>query len=96
MQVKDEKFYSSSENSDDEENEKHEEEKENSTNKPYVMDPDLRMLLKNTNKPVSEISFAAGFNSVEYFATAFRQKYKANPSQYRNSSRNTGINQESH
>lgn len=44
------------------------------------------MLLKNTNKPVSEISFAAGFNSIEYFATAFRQKYKINPSQYRNDS----------
>ena len=44
------------------------------------------MLLKNTNKPVSEISFAAGFNSTEYFASAFRQKYKVNPSQYRNDS----------
>lgn len=50
------------------------------------------MLLKNTTKPVSEISFAAGFNSVEYFATAFRQKYKANPSQYRNGSHKTRIN----
>lgn len=41
------------------------------------------MLLKNTSLPVAEISFAAGFNSAEYFATAFRQKYKMNPTQYR-------------
>jgi AraC family transcriptional regulator len=41
------------------------------------------MLLKNTLLPVAEISFAAGFNSAEYFATAFRQKYKMNPTQYR-------------
>lgn len=41
------------------------------------------MQLTNTADSISDISFAAGFNSVEYFATVFRQKYKVNPSQYR-------------
>lgn len=43
------------------------------------------MLLKNTSKPICDISFEAGFNSIEYFATAFKQKYKLNPSKYRKS-----------
>lgn len=46
-QAKEEKFYSSSEHSDDDEAEE-EEKKESVNTKPYVMDPDLRMLLKNT------------------------------------------------
>lgn len=41
------------------------------------------LLLKNTSKPVSEIAYSSGFNSLEYFATAFRQKYRMSPSQYR-------------
>ncbi|MGB8195074.1 MAG: AraC family transcriptional regulator, partial [Chitinophagaceae bacterium] len=42
------------------------------------------MLLKNTSIPVAQVSLASGFNSAEHFATAFKQKYKMNPSQYRN------------
>lgn len=41
------------------------------------------MLLKNSQMNISEISFHSGFNSLEYFATAFRQKYKFNPTGYR-------------
>lgn len=41
------------------------------------------MLLKNNSTPVSEISLSSGFNSAEYFATAFKQKYKMSPTQYR-------------
>lgn len=41
------------------------------------------MLLKNSTLPVAEISIAAGFNSADYFATAFKQKYKTNPTKYR-------------
>lgn len=41
-------------------------------------------LLRNTNWQVSDIAIACGFNSVEYFATAFRQKYCVTPTLYRN------------
>jgi AraC family transcriptional regulator len=41
------------------------------------------ILLRNSNLPVSDISFQSGFNTAEYFATAFKQKFKLNPSQYR-------------
>jgi AraC family transcriptional regulator len=42
------------------------------------------MLIKNSSLPISEISFSSGFNSPEYFATAFKQKYKVTPRHYRN------------
>jgi AraC family transcriptional regulator len=41
------------------------------------------MLLRNSNQQIADISFASGFNSIEHFATIFRQKFKASPSQYR-------------
>ena len=41
------------------------------------------MLLRNTNRPVTDICFTSGFNSIEHFATMFKQKYKLNPTQYR-------------
>jgi AraC family transcriptional regulator len=41
------------------------------------------MLLKNSSMPVSEISSLSGFNSADYFATVFKQKYKMSPTQYR-------------
>ncbi len=40
-------------------------------------------LLRTTSRLVSDIAFASGFNSLEYFATAFRQRYRMSPSQYR-------------
>ena len=42
------------------------------------------MLLKNSTIPVTDVAFSSGFNSVEYFATAFKQKFKMNPTMYRN------------
>jgi AraC family transcriptional regulator len=53
----------------------------------YLMNIRLKhaeMLLKNSSMPISEISFSAGFSSAEHFATTFKQKYKTNPTSYRN------------
>ncbi|MBO0933233.1 helix-turn-helix domain-containing protein [Fibrella aquatilis] len=44
-------------------------------------------LLRDTGLPITDVSFAAGFNSIEHFATAFRQRYHASPSQYRKQGR---------
>lgn len=41
------------------------------------------ILLKNSLMPIAEVSFQAGFNSAEYFATSFRQKYSMSPSDFR-------------
>lgn len=41
------------------------------------------MLLRNTNLPVADIAFTSGFNSIEYFSTAFRSKYKCPPAKFR-------------
>jgi len=52
----------------------------------YLLNTRLKhseMLLKNTSIPVTEVSFSSGFNSSSHFATAFKQRYKINPTQYR-------------
>ncbi|HMC86117.1 MAG TPA: AraC family transcriptional regulator [Chitinophagaceae bacterium] len=41
------------------------------------------MMLKNSLISILEISISSGFNTAENFATAFKQKYKLNPTQYR-------------
>ncbi len=41
------------------------------------------MLLKNSSASITEVSIQAGFASVEYFATAFRQKYHVSPTGFR-------------
>ena len=41
------------------------------------------ILLKNGVVPVTELAYECGFSSVGYFATAFRNKYRVSPSQYR-------------
>ncbi len=41
------------------------------------------MLLRNTTLPAADIAFNSGFNSVEYFTAAFRQKFNASPIQFR-------------
>ena len=43
------------------------------------------MLLKNSSMPVAAVAYACGFSSPAYFATAFKQRYKLNPAQYRKS-----------
>lgn len=49
---------------------------------------DLRLknaevLLKTTTLPITEVCFASGFNSLEYFSAAFTQKYSVPPSKFR-------------
>jgi len=41
------------------------------------------MLLRTTASPVADIAFSSGFNSIEYFTAAFKQKYKSPPASYR-------------
>jgi AraC family transcriptional regulator len=41
------------------------------------------MLLRDTNIPVGDVAFASGFNSIEYFTAAFKNKYQAAPSKFR-------------
>jgi len=41
------------------------------------------MLLRNTAQPVADIAFSSGFNSIEHFSAAFKQKYKCAPAAYR-------------
>jgi AraC family transcriptional regulator len=41
------------------------------------------MLLRDTSLPVGDIAFSSGFNSIEHFTSAFRQKYQYPPMKYR-------------
>jgi len=41
-------------------------------------------LIKNSDMPITEICFSSGFDSLEYFSTAFRKKYRESPSKFRN------------
>jgi AraC-like DNA-binding protein len=41
------------------------------------------LLLRNTAQPVADIAFSSGFNSVEHFTAAFKQKYKCPPAAWR-------------
>jgi AraC family transcriptional regulator len=41
------------------------------------------VLLRNTNKEVSEVAFASGFNSIEYFTSAFKERFKLPPSKFK-------------
>ena len=42
-----------------------------------------KVLLGTTDKPITDIAFHCGFNSIEHFATAFRQRYKISPTSHR-------------
>lgn len=42
------------------------------------------LLLRDTVLPVTDIAFTTGFNSIEHFTAAFRQKYHCPPMAYRN------------
>jgi len=55
---------------------------------PYRYLQDLRlknaeMLLKSTTLSITDVCFMSGFNSLDYFSTAFSKKYKLSPSKYR-------------
>jgi AraC family transcriptional regulator len=41
------------------------------------------ILMRNTKMPVTDIAFSSGFNSLEYFISAFRLKYNSSPVKYR-------------
>lgn len=42
------------------------------------------LLLRNTTRPVMDVAFASGFNSIEHFTSAFSGRYKIPPAQFRN------------
>jgi AraC family transcriptional regulator len=41
------------------------------------------LLLKNSTKPVMDVAFSSGFNSIEHFTSAFSNRYKVPPAQFR-------------
>jgi AraC family transcriptional regulator len=41
------------------------------------------ILLHNTEMSVGDIAFTSGFNSIEYFTSAFHQKFKCSPTKFR-------------
>jgi AraC-like DNA-binding protein len=45
------------------------------------------LLLRNTTQPVADVAFSSGFNSIEHFTAAFKQKYKCPPAKYRETNR---------
>ncbi|MDR3595014.1 AraC family transcriptional regulator [Clostridium sp.] len=45
-------------------------------------------LLNTTDKPITEISFETGFNSVSYFNKLFKEKFKVTPKEFRNANKN--------
>jgi AraC-like DNA-binding protein len=46
-------------------------------------------MLLATHLPVADIAFHSGFNSIDYFSSAFKKQYKLSPSAFRNSSKKT-------
>lgn len=51
----------------------------------YRLDKSTR-LLKDTDKTVTEIAAAVGFNGSSYYAEAFRKWYGTSPTEFRNAS----------
>jgi len=42
-----------------------------------------KMLITSSEKSIGDIAFECGFNSLEHFATAYRQHFKISPTKYR-------------
>ena len=42
-----------------------------------------KILLNTTDQPVTDVAFASGYNSIEHFATAYRRRFRTNPSRDR-------------
>lgn len=42
-----------------------------------------QMLLRDTSMPVADIAFSSGFNSIEHFSAAFRQRLNTSPAAFR-------------
>ncbi len=55
---------------------------------PYLYLQSVRLkqaeLLLKTNLPVADVAFSSGFNSIDYFSSAFKKKYRLSPTAYRN------------
>jgi AraC family L-rhamnose operon regulatory protein RhaS len=51
------------------------------------LDRAAREILDANSRPITEIAYANGFNSSQYFATVFRKRFKATPRDYRTRSR---------
>jgi AraC family transcriptional regulator len=49
------------------------------------------LLLRNTAQPMADIAFTSGFNSVEHFTAAFKQKYSCPPATYRQQVETTSL-----
>ena len=49
-----------------------------------------RDMLAKTDRPVTEIAFAAGFRSIRRFNDSFKTRFKTSPREYRRSVRDTG------
>jgi len=49
---------------------------------------DAKTLLCNTDVPITEVAFDAGFHDVSYFISLFRRKFGISPLQYRKNHRN--------
>jgi AraC family L-rhamnose operon regulatory protein RhaS len=47
-----------------------------------------RMLREDPTRSITDIAFACGFNSSQYFATAFRKRFGLAPANYRHSKAN--------
>ncbi|HEX8060510.1 MAG TPA: AraC family transcriptional regulator [Cyclobacteriaceae bacterium] len=44
-----------------------------------------KILLENTKYPVTQVALQCGYNSVEHFATAYKQRFQMKPSEFRSS-----------
>jgi AraC family transcriptional regulator len=42
-----------------------------------------KMLITSSEKPIGDIAFECGFNSLEHFATAYKQHFKISPTKHR-------------
>lgn len=66
----------------------------NSSPHRYLLSIRLRhaaMLLSSSDNPVADIAFASGFNGVEHFTAAYRNKYKCPPARWRDRRENSKI-----
>ncbi len=50
------------------------------------------ILMCNTGMPVADVAFSSGFNSIEYFTSAFHQRYKCPPAKFRAEKNTEGVN----
>lgn len=49
-----------------------------------------KVILQSTALPVADVAFRCGFNSLEYFTTAFRQRFRLTPTDFRQTENSIG------